>query len=363
MERDIAPELLEKVLESFDDGIKTSPEFKWALNIMESKSADYKTAHEFSKEVGRILSESYKLNITSETLPNGKMYFNIADRVVRPTMEKAHEIVSDYATNVQTQLNYNVGLKIKGLQPEINDDKIYGIVDKLTTVEKYEDIAWVLDEPIKNFCQSIVENTIDTNVKHHHKLGLKPKIVRISSGKCCSWCDKLAGTYKYPDVPKDVYRRHLRCDCIVDYHPGDGTKTNVHTKKSTNVEKNSKIEKRKLLSTKPKVIKKDDILTNNFSRGSGKNYPIKFIGADHVRFASDKVEKVTVFAGKDVKTSINESVRLEMLFREPKNRWQKISGETFVFYNGERMKVEIHWYEANGKRYLIKVKRRIDNES
>lgn len=50
----------------------------------------------------------------------------------------------------------------------------------------------------------------------------------------------------------------------------------------------------------PRVLHKEDILTENFTRGSGKNYPIKFVGSDHVKFDAKEVKKVTVIAGKKV---------------------------------------------------------------
>ncbi|CAG7589950.1 hypothetical protein PEPTYR26121_01104 [Peptoniphilus tyrrelliae] len=50
--------------------------------------------------------------------------------------------------------------------------------------------------------------------------------------------------YEYPDVPKDVYRRHQRCKCTVDYLPGDGRKQDVHTKKWIDADKNDEIQKR-----------------------------------------------------------------------------------------------------------------------
>ncbi len=56
-------------------------------------------------------------------------------------------------------------------------------------------------------------------------MGLKPKIIRRTTFKCCEWCDNLAGTYTYPDVPSDVYRRHENCRCTVIYDPADGSKT------------------------------------------------------------------------------------------------------------------------------------------
>lgn len=50
------------------------------------------------------------------------------------------------------------------------------------------------------------------------------------------------------------------------------------------------------------------------------------------------------------------------IYNEPKNIWQKISGETYIRVNGKKIKAEIHWYEANGKRYDIKVRRTFENE-
>lgn len=90
---------------------------------------------------------------------------------------------------------------------------------------------WVLGESVINFSQTIVDDTIKTNAEFHYKAGLSPKIIRTSDGNCCDWCDSVVGVYKYPDVPKDVYRRHKHCQCEVNYYPGDGKYQNAHTKK------------------------------------------------------------------------------------------------------------------------------------
>ena len=49
------------------------------------------------------------------------------------------------------------------------------------------------------------------------KAGLKVYVIRSDHSKCCAWCSKLAGKYVYPDVPKDVWRRHKRCTCEITY--------------------------------------------------------------------------------------------------------------------------------------------------
>jgi hypothetical protein len=42
---------------------------------------------------------------------------------------------------------------------------------------------------------------------------------------------------------------------------------------------------------------------------------------------------------------------------------EKISGTSYIRVNGEQLKAEIHWYEANVQRKEIKVKRIISDES
>ena len=44
-------------------------------------------------------------------------------------------------------------------------------------------------------------------------------------------------------------------------------------------------------------------------------------------------------------------------------KWQKISGITKIKFKGKSLKVEIHWYESNGQREEIKIKRIFDDES
>lgn len=317
--------------------------------------------YDFAKEVGDVLSDCFKNNISKEILPDGKMYFNIADRILNNSMSKAYEVISNYSTEVQTALNKAASLNIKGVAAEVNQDRIDGLINKMSKADDFEKVEWLLDEPIKNFCRSIVDDTIKTNVTHHHKLGLKPVVKRISSGRCCSWCDKIAGTYNYPDVPKDVYRRHRHCDCIVDYYPGDGRKQDVWSKKWKDIDKSDIIEKRKTIANaKPKTLKKDDISTKKFTRGSGKNYPIRIGNSEHVKFDNEIVESVTVIAGKGTSVDIRDVRRLQNIYNEPEKRWEKTTGITYIRYKNKRLKTEIHWYEANGKRYEIKVRKVFD---
>ena len=117
---------------------------------------------------------------------------------------------------------------MKAQTVEFDKDKAKGIIDKVCA-DTYEKTKWLLNEPVKTFSKNVVDNTIQKNVEFQGKSGLSPKIVRRASAGACKWCLAVAGTYSYPDVPKDVYRRHSNCDCVVEYIEG-GKIQNVHTK-------------------------------------------------------------------------------------------------------------------------------------
>lgn len=101
---------------------------------------------------------------------------------------------------------------------------------QVAAADHYDDVAWVLNEPVKTFSRGVVDESIRRNVEFHGAAGLHPRVVRTAEAGCCAWCAKLAGTYDYPDVPKDVYRRHENCRCRVTYDPGDGRRQDIWSK-------------------------------------------------------------------------------------------------------------------------------------
>lgn len=252
--KDIAPELLEKITKDFEEILNHNFRIKELEKKLAKGKTTYLEANEYSIEVGKALSKSFKKNLSSEILPDGKMYYNIADRIIQDRLKNNHKLISEFSKETQTQLNKQAGLNIQGVAPEINQNRIDGIVNRISEEEKYDDIKWILNEPVINFSQSIVDEIINANVKLHHQLGLQPKIVRTTTGKCCDWCSEVVGTYRYPDeVPDEIYKRHRYCRCKVDYHPGDGKIQNVHSKKWYDPEKDDKIKQRIEINNKPKI--------------------------------------------------------------------------------------------------------------
>lgn len=249
MIKDIVPGLLELIEKEFDEKTRNSEVLRKAIQDLGDKKATYKSAHLFAIEVGEILSEVLKTHITVETLPNGRIYFNIANRVLNSTMKKNYDLITGYAIDVQTELNHAAGLKLKGQAPKLNQSRIDGMVERLST-EEFEDIKWMLDEPVKNFSQSIVDDTARANMTFQAKAGLKPKVRRIVVANCCDWCKEIEGTYEYADAPYNIYQRHRYCRCRVEFYPGDGRMQDAHTKEWVDPDRDEKIEVRKKIGIK-----------------------------------------------------------------------------------------------------------------
>ncbi|HEN8974938.1 TPA: hypothetical protein U9D51_000157 [Streptococcus agalactiae] len=230
---DVLPKLLKSVQQDFEKHFGKSEVVAKAFAELQAKKATYKTVNEFAVEVGRLLSLALANSVISDELPDGKMYYNIANRLVNDTLRHNYKLISDYAGDVQQNLNKQAKISLKIQRPPLNQDKIDGLVNRLASEPVFDDVKWLLDEPIVNFSQSIVDDCIRANADFHFKTGLKPTIERISTGKCCDWCDRLAGRYVYHEEPKDFYKRHQHCQCVIDYHPKNGKRQNSWSKKWT----------------------------------------------------------------------------------------------------------------------------------
>ena len=242
MDNDIVPELLKKIKKDFFDNAEKSTELEKLLLLLKDGKATYQEAYQFATKIGGILSEVLQTNISSSILPDGKMHYNIAERILSEMLGENHKMVSGYSKQIQEVLNKDAGVGLKTVFAPINQNRIDGLVNRLSHESSFDEVSRILGAPVVNFSQNVVDNHIKINADFHYKSGLKPKIIRTTTGKCCDWCDKLAGVYFYPKVDKNVFRRHDRCDCTVDYFPGDGKKQNVWSKNWSQIDLNTPTE-------------------------------------------------------------------------------------------------------------------------
>lgn len=246
---DIVPELLEKIQRDFNRSFKRNKTIQSIQKKIDDKVATHIDIHNYSVEVGNILAESFNKNLHADVLPDEKMYYNIAEGILNPTLGNNHDLISTALQTVQTNLNQKAGFGLKGVKAPVNQELIDGIINRISVEDNFDDVKWILDEPVVTFSQRVVDEGIEKNAEFQAESGMEPKINRIVKGHDpCDWCKSLEGSYSYPnETPEDVFKRHDNCRCIVEYDPGNSTKQDVWTKKWRTEKEKEKIEQRKTI--------------------------------------------------------------------------------------------------------------------
>lgn len=255
----IDQDLLDRIEAAFKNNTSDSEVIKNKIMALRDKAATHKDTEELAVEIGEILAETFTSEVSTQAWAGEQIHYEAAKALIEPNLKRNYDIVSDYAEQVQIQLNDDAGLSINAIKPEINKDRMDGIIKKIATYDDFDKGKWLLNEPIVIFTIAVADEAVRANAEFQAQAGLGPKVVRKIKGNCCDWCKEVAGTYNYPDeVPNDVWRRHRYCRCTVEYFPGDGRKRDSWTKKWVDADKSDKIEKRKKLDKQgPRLILKD----------------------------------------------------------------------------------------------------------
>lgn len=331
---DIVPELLEKIQKQFQKDLKNNSKIKNILLKQKRETIDYTDSLEFAKEIGNILKDSLKENIDEELLPDGKMYYNIAQRILEPTIKNNFDIIADQCEKTQNILNKKAKIGLQSAKIDYNEEKTRSIINYISNAESYSQRENSFLSAIVTNAKSIVDDAVKNNADLHYKAGLNPKIIRTARGKTCKWCQAVAGIYDYSKVSNtgnDVFRRHANCDCSVVYDPGDKSNKvqNVWNKKIEYRPKQEEIKKRIILSKENKKISNKNIIEMRKLVGTK-------IGTAEISSFSEHFEERMQERGVEMK-SVLDAVRKPLKIDDPKTDKQgrtsfKIVGKNATIY-------------------------------
>lgn len=230
MATDVVPALNEAIQASFKGYVLKDRRIATISKRIRDGTATFVDAHDYAERLGENLSRALVNNLTADRLPDGRLYYNIAQRTVVPGLQENYELTNVAASDIQDILFASEKIGIKAAKADFPEDRIQGLIDKMTaegiTLERA--IIW-LQEPIINNSEAFVDDFIRENAKQAENVGLKATLTRIADPGCCEWCAKLAGVYEYGKAPRDIYRRHEFCRCTVTYQ-AKKTSQNVWSK-------------------------------------------------------------------------------------------------------------------------------------
>lgn len=223
------------ILEQMNQAIEANNAGKRARNRLivkaEKGQAGYKDAYDYAGLRGKAAADAIR-EIEESDLPNGRMYFNIADKTIRPVLEETSDEIFSYASQLLENVNEKAGIHLKPVlpDPEETAEKIKGVLDLASSNEHWNEVREETAQTVENFSKKCVDDHIQANAERQYEVGLSAKVVRTASRGACEWCDDVAGTYAYEEVRgkgEDVWRRHANCDCVIEYELVKGKRQTV----------------------------------------------------------------------------------------------------------------------------------------
>ena len=219
MNNDVSQDILNAVIKDFEKKYKSSKAVNKLILKIDNGTASHMDSYQFAQKVSDFLNYAIKKNMTGSTLPNGKLYYHIAESVLTPVLKNNHALITNYVKDVQTMLNKKDDIPFKGRTAKCNTDRIEGICSEYSRAEKFEAEQAELADSIENYSLSSVDDTIKENAKFLNNLGYYEVVERRADNGACKWCRSLEGTYDYSsDMDNTIFKRHKRCKCTVWVH-------------------------------------------------------------------------------------------------------------------------------------------------
>ena len=224
---DIVPALNEEITRKFNNNMMRDRRAAHITKKIQNGTAELVDGHEYAQALGESLSNALRTTLTPENLPDGTMFYNIADRTVKPALRVNYELVNDNAAEIQKIVDN--GINLNAVRAEFPEGRINGLIDKICD----NGLMW-LTEPIVNNTEAFFDDYIKANADARSEAGLDVKIIRTVANNCCKWCAGKAGTFPYDRAELEaleIFARHEFCRCSVIYKDGK-TRQNVWTKKT-----------------------------------------------------------------------------------------------------------------------------------
>lgn len=182
--------------------------------------ATFADADELAKEIGETFKATFGEMLTPEQLDEATL------GAVKRLINRGAIVTQEYCDIVQGDLNLLSDTGLQSVVPNVDTERINGIIENARGITMQEQIASMLGDNAVDFLMSVVDAWVKANAEFQASIGMEPIIVRKWIGvfgthdtKRTDYCHTLAGRYQYGTEPKKVYQRHKGCRCTVTYYP------------------------------------------------------------------------------------------------------------------------------------------------
>ena len=160
MAADIAPALLEQVRREFEKRTVNYGMFQRLANKIRDGTATQRDAQLYAQQLGAQLSIALKSVLTKDALPDGKLYWNIANRVITPMLENNYRLANETAAQIrrwEEKFGRRIPVSVNLSRADVFDPTL---VDRLLALMRENGLDY------RSFKLEVTESAYTDNAKH-----------------------------------------------------------------------------------------------------------------------------------------------------------------------------------------------------
>ena len=124
---DIGQELYEQIKAEFDKLTAADGFIKAVAGRISAGTATMEDVSLYAQQLGVRLRQVLGDKIRADVLPNGQMYYNIAEKILGPILHDNYDLVNQTAADVQRILDKRNNINIKPQKAAFPDDRVQAI--------------------------------------------------------------------------------------------------------------------------------------------------------------------------------------------------------------------------------------------
>lgn len=229
---DISPQLYKRIQYRMKQMLSRDMDL---VKKIRSGRASQRDVAKYADRVGRAASIAFKEVLRLEDLPDGKLYWNIAEKTIGQTLEGIYDDVNTVAA-IQMRAEdikkgFRLGIK-QGIKPDKRIREVLEMAVKQTTQGALDN---AMTDPVISTARKYYDDFQRENGDARNALGFGEVVIRhyddkgLHNGKTpCMWCLQREGTFTIQEAHLlGVFERHPGCGCIIEVITPD--KTQVQT--------------------------------------------------------------------------------------------------------------------------------------
>lgn len=128
---DIVPELYEQIEKDFLARVRTAPDIRVFMKKLEAGKAAPNEVSQYAGRLGDCASAALISGLREENLSDGRLYWNIAQRTVRPILQLVHKMVNDAAIQVQMIEDKKIGIGLKPIRADFPEERVNSLIRRM----------------------------------------------------------------------------------------------------------------------------------------------------------------------------------------------------------------------------------------